>query len=88
MTTPAPLFRKGETVVLSTTRDHGRVEADPDRRQGDYWYRVNFGKRELRKSSRTIWKHCLKHMTQSRILPSTAAGAEYKLFAVPWLSSE
>src|SRR5437016_14672402 len=40
-----PMFRKGDTVVLRSTRELGRVENDPVRSQGDYWYRVQFGKR-------------------------------------------
>jgi SNF2 family DNA or RNA helicase len=41
--TPLPVFRKGDTVVLRSSREPGRVENDPVRSQGDYWYRVQFG---------------------------------------------
>jgi superfamily II DNA or RNA helicase len=40
-----PLFHKGDTVVLRSTRELGRIENEPVRSQGDYWYRVQFGKR-------------------------------------------
>ena len=42
---PDPLFSKGETVILLSTRELGRIESEPIRSQGDYWYRVQFGKR-------------------------------------------
>ena len=34
----------GESVVLRTTRELGRVEANPIRDAGEYWYRVRFVK--------------------------------------------
>jgi len=40
-----PMFRKGDAVVLRSTREWGHVANDPVRSQGDYWYRVHFGKR-------------------------------------------
>jgi SNF2 family DNA or RNA helicase len=43
--TPQPLFRNGQTVILRSTREVGRVAEDPRRSQGDYWYRVQFGKK-------------------------------------------
>lgn len=43
--TPEAMYHKGETVVLRSTRELGRVENDPIRSHGDFWYRVQFGKR-------------------------------------------
>jgi superfamily II DNA or RNA helicase len=43
--TASPLFQDGDTVVHRSTRDTGRVEGTPAQSAGEYWYRVNFGKR-------------------------------------------
>jgi superfamily II DNA or RNA helicase len=40
-----PLFKKGDSVVLRSTRDMGRIENDPQLEGGEYWYRVRFVKR-------------------------------------------
>lgn len=46
MTSPLPpSFRNGESVVHRSTREMGRVEGDPTRSAGEYWYRVRFVKR-------------------------------------------
>lgn len=42
---PEPLFRQGESVLLSESREQGRVEAPPRLDGGEYWYRVRFVKR-------------------------------------------
>ncbi len=39
------LFRRGDTVVLRSTREMGRIERDPDLDGGEYWYRVRFVRR-------------------------------------------
>lgn len=43
--THTPRFKKGDTVVLRSTRDVGRIERDPVLDGGEYWYRVKFQKR-------------------------------------------
>lgn len=41
-----PLFQKGDTVVLSSNRSMvGRIEQEPVRDAGEYWYRVRFVRR-------------------------------------------
>jgi superfamily II DNA or RNA helicase len=40
-----PLFQKGDSVVLRSTRELARVESEPIRDAGEYWYRVRFVKR-------------------------------------------
>lgn len=42
--TQGPRFQVGDTVVLRTTREMGRVEREPVRDGGEYWYRVRFVK--------------------------------------------
>ena len=42
---PAPLFKQGESVLLRSTKDQGRVEAAPRLDGGEYWYRVRFARR-------------------------------------------
>lgn len=43
--TDAPRFKKGDAVVLRSTREMGRIERDPLLDGGEYWYRVKFVKR-------------------------------------------
>lgn len=40
-----PLFKAGESVILRSSLDQGRVEHEPELDAGEYWYRVRFGKR-------------------------------------------
>ena len=40
-----PMFKKGDSVVLRSTRQQGRIENDPLRDAGEYWYRVRFDRR-------------------------------------------
>jgi SNF2 family DNA or RNA helicase len=40
-----PLFKSGETVLLRSTKEVGRVERDASLDGGEYWYRVRFTKR-------------------------------------------
>ncbi len=42
---PNPLFNKGETVVRRATNELGRVEEEPEREAGEYWYRIRFNNR-------------------------------------------
>jgi superfamily II DNA or RNA helicase len=42
---PTPLFKQGESVLLRSTKDQGRVEAAPLLDGGEYWYRVRFARR-------------------------------------------
>ena len=41
----SPLFQKGDSVVLRSTREQGRIESDSLRDAGEFWYRVRFVKR-------------------------------------------
>ena len=45
MVRPEPSYKRGESVVLRSTREMGRVEDDPLRDAGEYWYKVRFVKR-------------------------------------------
>jgi SNF2 family DNA or RNA helicase len=38
-------FKAGDTVLLRSTKEMGRVERDPVLDAGEYWYRVRFSKR-------------------------------------------
>lgn len=40
-----PMFQKNDAIVLRSTQEMGRVEADPVLDGGEYWYRVRFVKR-------------------------------------------
>lgn len=40
-----PLFKAGETVLLRSSKELGRVERDGNLDGGEYWYRVRFTKR-------------------------------------------
>ena len=40
--TDHPRFQKGNSVVLRSTREMGRIERDPVLDGGEYWYRVKF----------------------------------------------
>lgn len=42
---PQPRFKSGETVLLRSTKEMGRVEQDACLDGGEYWYRVRFTKR-------------------------------------------
>src|SRR4051812_13168210 len=43
--TAQPLFEKNNAVVLRSTQEMGRVEAEPVLDGGEHWYRVRFVKR-------------------------------------------
>jgi superfamily II DNA or RNA helicase len=45
MVAPDPSYKRGESVVLRSTREMGRIEDDPIRDAGEYWYKVRFVKR-------------------------------------------
>ena len=45
MPPPPPAFKPGDSVLLRTTRDMGRVEGEPERMAGEYWYTVRFNRR-------------------------------------------
>ncbi len=45
MPPPPPAFKAGDSVLLRTTRDMGRVEGEPERMAGEYWYTVRFNRR-------------------------------------------
>lgn len=42
---PPPRYRKGDVVVDRANRQTGRVESEPIRDGGEYWYRVRFERR-------------------------------------------
>ena len=41
----SPGFHHGETVVHRSTREMGRIEGEPTRSAGEFWYRVRFVRR-------------------------------------------
>src|ERR1700739_2380234 len=41
----SPRFVRGETVVLRTTMELGRIVDEPILDASDFWYRVQFGRR-------------------------------------------
>jgi SNF2 family DNA or RNA helicase len=45
LTSSLPKFVKGDSVLLRTTRELGRVEEPPRLDGGEYWYKVRFSKR-------------------------------------------
>ena len=44
-TSSSPNYHDGETVVHRSTREMGRIEGEPTRSAGEYWYRVRFVRR-------------------------------------------
>jgi hypothetical protein len=40
-----PLFRRGDSVLLASTKAQGQVISDADLDGGEYWYTVRFGTR-------------------------------------------
>jgi superfamily II DNA or RNA helicase len=45
MVRPEPSYKRGESVVLRSTREMGRIEDEPLRDAGEFWYKVRFVKR-------------------------------------------
>lgn len=42
---PSPIYRHGDSIVHRSTREMGRIEGEPTRSAGEFWYRVRFVKR-------------------------------------------